>query len=498
VGLVAVAAPGRRRPQQVDASTPLRDLSLTATEFSALALAVQERVGTPPEDIDADEVDSIADLVDLVEGRASAEVVTSLAPPPESRPATVRGSGAPVRGSTPPVRGADRPSAPTTVRGSAPPVRGSAPPVRSVDDPTRTTSGVSRPRARASGAAPRPQVRSTSAPASAAVEPGVSHGPPIRFIGWRLPHPELDPSDAQFRRQRIGVGKLTGSELDQVRRAYGRAFLVCGSAWHELRSLQENSEDMAVLWNGSIDFANASLGFWFGESVSEDDALRTTVSKIREVVDAWLSGFRCGFRDMLPVFIRRKAIEPVFGDPPARHIARNTIELMPDYFDLTPAQQAVSLLHEMGHWAIGVTAPRDERDDLCSGGWNREENMCYRDVAAITDLDSRFRSGNPRTLAIAADRGSGHALGVALNNIDNYVCWMWNRFNDHQTAVMRLLPPGAKPLPRDGGKPKPGQDPRVGELPPDGPVRRPRAGGKPIPDAGGGKGKPLGGGKPVA
>ena len=201
------------------------------------------------------------------------------------------------------------------------------------------------------------------------------------------------------------------------------------------------------------------------------------------------------------MFIRRKEIEPVFGDPPARHIARNTIELMPDYFDLTPAEQAVSLLHEMGHWAIGMTAPRDERDDLCSGGWNREENMCYRDVAAITDMDSRFRSGNPRTLAIAADRGSGHALGVALNNIDNYVCWMWNRFNDHQTAVMRLLPPGAKPLPRDEGKPKPGQDPRVGELPPDevpdGPARRRRTGGKPIPDAGGGKGKTLGKGKPA-
>ena len=295
VALVAAAAPRRSRPRQLDASTPLRELSLTATEFSALALAVQERVGTPPEDIDPGQIDSIAELVDLVEGRASADVVTSLAPGPETRPSTVRGGA-------PPVRGANRPSAPATVRGSAPPVR-------TVNEPTTpTTSGVSRRPARTSGAAPTSTVRATRAPAAAAVEPGISHGPPLRFIGWRLPHPELDPSDARFRRQRIGVGKLTGSELDQVRRAYGHAFLVCGSAWHELRSLQENAEDMAVLWNGSIDFADASLGFWFGESLSDDDGVRTTVAKIHEVVDAWLSGFRCGFRDMLP------GVHPTEGD----------------------------------------------------------------------------------------------------------------------------------------------------------------------------------------
>jgi hypothetical protein len=129
-----------------------------------------------------------------------------------------------------------------------------------------------------------------------------------------------------------------------------------------------------------------------------------------------------------PVFVRCKKAGCVGGGP-ARHLLRNTIEFCRPYFkDFSESERAQTTLHEMGHWLYGIaTKPRDERSSHCSGGWNAKENMCYRQKPRPA-LGTTFSGGNPRNLALAID-ASVHKttlLRVALNNVDNYVSWMWN------------------------------------------------------------------------
>ena len=69
--------------------------------------------------------------------------------------------------------------------------------------------------------------------------------------------------------------------------------------------------------------------------------------KIDDMLTEWSMAFSGGFRDILPVFIRCKSKNGVGGGP-ARHIVKNTIELFPRYFDMPPAKQSITMLHEMG------------------------------------------------------------------------------------------------------------------------------------------------------
>ena len=53
------------------------------------------------------------------------------------------------------------------------------------------------------------------------VRPGLSLGPPKRFIGLRFITPDIDVSEAKFRRQRVGIGKV------HRRQAQGRPPCLC-------------------------------------------------------------------------------------------------------------------------------------------------------------------------------------------------------------------------------------------------------------------------------
>ena len=311
-------------------------------------------------------------------------------------------------------------------------------PRRSVPKPPRRTPPITKP---------------ASVPMSQLVRPGWYSGSPVRQIVWHPIHPEIDPAVPKFRRQRRGVGKCTGNKLEMTQRAYLGAYYVVESARREVAAMRR-SEDARILWHASTLYPEASLSFWFGEDYPGRQINRM-LTKIEALLQDWSLAFCAGFRNMLPVFIRCKSYNNT-GDATtyARHIAKNTIELLPRFFDQSPRKRLITLLHEMGHHASASLKPRDERHDLCDGGWNPANNMCYRERDHVDLEDKLFTGGNPRNLAEVAN-GNTNARKAALNNIDNYVCYMWNRERDHGMNLLGLGATGAKPS-RDQSKPSRG------------------------------------------
>jgi hypothetical protein len=259
--------------------------------------------------------------------------------------------------------------------------------------------------------------------------------------------PEL-PTSGRFRTFESGVGACTGSRFKMLKRAFSEAHFVVRQALKDLDSLSEASDaERRWAWNATTEYHPewTTLGYWFGEEIGHDpQGLENTLGYIHEMIARWELAFRKGFYyNGNGVFFRCKESD-CLGDPPARHLTRNTIELCPPFFDDPPEndverrrieneERLITVVHEMGHWLLGsATRPRDERRSfVCSGGWNIAQNMCYRDKISRA-ADRYFKGGNPRALAMAGF----NERHVALNNIDNYVCWMWNR------AYVRYVNPG--------------------------------------------------------
>ncbi len=288
-----------------------------------------------------------------------------------------------------------------------------------------------------------------SVPISSLMTPGQYNGDPWRNVSTKDLPREIDPTVTKFRRQKRGIGKCTGNKLKDVMRAYSNAYYYAESARQEVSAIR-HSPDAELLWHASYKYETASLAYWFGADYSPRQINRM-LTKIESILTEWSLAFCGGFRGLLPVWIRCKSKNGVGGGP-ARHLVANTIELFPLYFTMSPQKRQITMLHEMGHRSTALTTPRDERHDLCSGGWNRKNNMCYRDpndVDVVVDDSGRqknrmFQAGNPRELAIAATGGNLGARKTALNNIDNYVCYMWNRHRDHKVSMLYMLPPGTK------------------------------------------------------
>jgi acyl carrier protein len=439
LGIIRGQLGNRRRGRPaLRATTSMDELGLSRRDFAAVMATLQEEVGTEIDTVEPWEVGTVQDLVQLVNEMATAEVVAA----------------GPIRAPVTDGDGASRARPNPAQRGHRPQARPGTT-TTTVRPPTRTTSR--RPQARPPS---QTRTREIERPVGVRMKDRRDAGPgPI--IVLRAPPSELDPSAARFRTQRRAVGSCTGQRLQMVRNAYLRAFEVCGSARNELRWLEQRRGKEATLWNAFHTRPEASLGYWFGETVPTRGNLRYTIQRIGRVIRAWTRCFDVGFRGNLPVFIRCKVAEPLAGDPAARHVARNTIELMPRFFrQAIPERRALVMLHEMGHWSIGATEPRDERYSLCTGGWNANENMCYRQGGVIGSMTDVFTGGNPRALAEAYDGGNSRAKTVALNNIDSYVSYMWNRFVDRGHSVLDVVEAGGsgKPAPSSGrtSKPVPG------------------------------------------
>ena len=319
----------------------------------------------------------------------------------------------------------------------------------------RAANSRNRP-ATSNGQKPRRTNGSTPSQFSDLVQPGLHLGPPRRVIHSKPLRSEISADTPKFRRQRAGIGKCTGNKLKQVKRAYLNAYCLCESALQEVRAIQRSGADAQVLWHASTRHRSASLGYWFGENY-ENRQMNRMLTKIEAILAQWSLSFCSGFRGLLPVFIRCKSYNSVLGDHiNARHIAANTIELMPRFFDQSQDGRTVIMLHEMGHRSTALLKPRDERHSLCDGGWNRSSNMCYRAREQVDAAGRRFVSGNPRTLAEAATGGNVSARKAALNNIDNYVCYMWNRERDHGLNLLDILEPLEKPTQKPANSTKPG------------------------------------------
>lgn len=304
---------------------------------------------------------------------------------------------------------------------------------------------------------PARQGRARTTPSSVRIsslmEPGIYNSTPWRHVGRKDLPREIDPSTAKFRRQTRGVGKCTGTRLKQVTSAFTDSYYYVESARQEVSAIRRSTDAM-LLWHASHKYEQASLAYWFGADYAPAQINRM-LAKIESILTEWSLAHCAGFRGLLPVWIRCKSKNGV-GDGPARHLVANMIELFPRYFDMSQNRRSVTMLHEMGHRSTRITTPRDERHDLCEGGWNRANNMCYRDHSDVdNNSDETFIGGNPRELAIAATNGNVSARKTALNNIDNYVCYMWNRHKDHKSEILYMLDPGAKEPRRAPGERKP-------------------------------------------
>lgn len=87
----------------------------------------------------------------------------------------------------------------------------------------------------------------------------------------------------------------------------------------------------------------------------------------------------------------------------------------------------------------------------CSSG-ARSTSPCY--------LDQILASGRPRSLAVGANERVEGARAAALNNIDNYLSYMWNRMADHDFDMLVVVDDDrvagtSKPASTGRGKGKP-------------------------------------------
>lgn len=272
-----------------------------------------------------------------------------------------------------------------------------------------------------------------------------------------------DGSHPQFHDQEFRwSSKCNG--VEQVGNRFWLAYQICRSAELELRSyLQHWGDDAKLreLWNAHSMIKEASLAWWFGSDSSRWFHTRLTTVAYRLACWSWC--FRHGFwGDPIvdkAVLIRCHPNEGKNKAAYAYHAEPNVVTLLGPWFklkdlhpfDVAEAQQAIALLHEMGHysgsggqdgvaaapygvpthfwmnaWKGALEPPRDRRNDVCDGS---PGNRCYQ-TAIWTLTDLWYTGGRPRLLVDEFQKGSDDAYDDMMDNVDNYTSYMWNRWQD--------------------------------------------------------------------
>jgi hypothetical protein len=255
--------------------------------------------------------------------------------------------------------------------------------------------------------------------------------------------PELVFTTKHFGGAAARAEKIWADNL-MLRKAYDLAYQVLRSAERELLSWRDSDysdKKLRLLWqNAWTKHEFASLRYWFG-----DESERWFNSRFETIVDTirrWSYCFRHGFYVGLdlPVFLR---CSPNNNSASAYHAEPNVVTLCSSWFDLPPFEQATMLLHEMGHWSsripvplwqpslawVGLDSdPQDRKHSVCQGG-SYNSDRCYRP----SDLSPSdwYVDGDPKELVVEFEDGDDQAGDDMLGNIDNYVSYMWNRWNDH-------------------------------------------------------------------
>jgi hypothetical protein len=197
-------------------------------------------------------------------------------------------------------------------------------------------------------------------------------------------------SRSQFRTQKMAVGKCTGQKLEEIKSAFGVAYKICAAAEREVSHISKLTADrQAFYWNSYNSRRESSLGYWFGETTPLKN-IKYVLTEIIRTLKAWEKAFRKGFWGKQPVFVRCKTVNAV-GNPPARHLVRNTIEICPPFFKQPSfVQRAITILHEMGHWLHGsATKPRDERCSICKAV-GTERRTCATETRVRFSLRKQY------------------------------------------------------------------------------------------------------------
>jgi hypothetical protein len=246
--------------------------------------------------------------------------------------------------------------------------------------------------------------------------------------------------------------------MAQVDNAFNLAYQVCRSAELELAHWAQQPEaHRRNMWRAMVTQPTSTLEYWFGGANERNfnERFDTVVSTV-----AWWSyRFRHGFYTIpLPVYLHCKP-NYNFSDWICRHSAVNTITLYRNWFNYNGMpfganSQAGDLLHEMGHlsqlnkgWLAseafpvggllgiglavalaGIVGPTDRRNSVCPG-------KCYSETPMTGPL---YVGTRPRALVTAFEGGSDSAYRDMIHNIDNYVCYMWNRYQDRGRCFIRV------------------------------------------------------------
>lgn len=253
----------------------------------------------------------------------------------------------------------------------------------------------------------------------------------------------------EFRRCKSGGCRCQsgtpGSDLTQISNAFKLAYQVIRSAEKELDYWNDQPKAYkGTMWQGYIEKASGSLAHWFGRTDAGRFEERWVA--VYHTIRDWSFRFRNGYIPGFPVKLKcYKHKDPSYS---ASHVEPNVINLYKQFFDKSPNQKAITLLHEMGHMSRGdlfpwllpaplpgagvglglvlVGGPRDRRNDVCV----HEKEKCYRTIGSTLPNNNELKGPNPRALVAEFEGGSKEGYRDMLDNIDNYVCYMWNRWVD--------------------------------------------------------------------
>lgn len=301
---------------------------------------------------------------------------------------------------------------------------------------------------------PRPQADHHNGPAPRPSSTAEHNAPGPRAYALQLMVPTKHASDWAFRVTRGGRCHHDARVFD----AYDLAYQTIRFAERELDHWAEMDMDTRrFLWQRGQLTADegarrATLGYWFGAADSPNFSKRFT--DVHQTIRDWSHCFRHGFYGHgihRPVYIRCHPNEP--NEASAYHAEPNVITLCPGWYEQGPKNRAMVILHEMGHysgravplvsfhwsmtgWVGLVFNPRDRKNDICSK-WQGQRRCYQGDIPHAQP--QMYIGGDPKRLANLFDDGDQNAEADMLGNIDNYVSYLWNRWQDRNYGWLKLL-----------------------------------------------------------
>jgi len=251
-------------------------------------------------------------------------------------------------------------------------------------------------------------------------------------------------------------GACYGSQL--VKDRFELAYQVLRSAELEVLGYLEyweNQEALEWLWSARETYDQSTLEYWFGRASSR--WFRSRLATVAITLSNWSACFRHGFYGFhKPVFLR---CYPNNGSNAGFHAEPNVVTLARPWFEIADkygsmntaqieAEQVFTVIHEMGHysgaggvsytnhfwinaWAGLIAAPRDRQNDVCGG-------KCYQGSTSNFSAKPLYGGGAPHDLVVKFESGNDDAGEDMLDNIDNYVSYMWNRWIDRNYGEFKI------------------------------------------------------------